>query len=342
MKPGGSELLNSKTKRFTSGFWLGIFLMVIAVFPVFSPNPYIMNIMAFAGIHILICTGLNLLMGYAGQLSLGHAAFWGLGAYISGILTAKFGWPPVLAMTASILGTCLVGLIVGFPTLRLKGHYLAMATLGVGIIIHIFFVQLDNLTGGPQGLVNIPSFSVGSWVINTPLGNHYLIWAFTALGLIAALNLSNSRMGRALKAIKTSEVAAETLGVKTFQYKLAIFVLSTAFAAVAGTLYAHYLNFTAPETFGFHNSVLLLTMVVVGGIGDSWGPVVGALILTFLPEYLRAYEGLEVLLYGVILAAVVMFMPKGLAPILKEIPSHLLNLVASGEKFHATRKNYKY
>ena len=256
---------NSKTKRFASGFWLGIFLVLIAVFPVFSPNPYIMNIMAFAGIHILICTGLNLLMGYAGQLSIGHAAFWGLGAYISGVLTAKFGWLPIPAMAASVFGTCLVGLVVGFPTLKLKGHYLAMATLGVGIIIHIFFVQLDDLTGGPQGLVNIPSFSIGPWTINTPLSNHYLIWTFTALGLIGALNLSNSRMGRALKAIKASEVAAETMGVKTFKYKLSIFVLSTAFAAVAGSLYAHYLNFTAPETFGFHNSVLLLTMVVVGG-----------------------------------------------------------------------------
>jgi branched-chain amino acid transport system permease protein len=337
VKQGGNELLNSKTNRAASRYWLGIFLVLIAVFPLFSPNPYIMNIMAFAGIHILICTGLNLLIGYAGQLSIGHAAFWGLGAYISGVLTAKFGWPPLPAMAASIFGTCLVGLVVGFPTLKLKGHYLAMATLGVGIIIQIFFIQLDDLTGGPQGLVNIPSFSIGPWNLNTPLSNHYLIWAFTALGLFGALNLSNSRMGRALKAIKTSEVAAETMGVKTFQYKLAIFVLSTAFAAVAGTLYAHYLNFTAPETFGFHNSVLLLTMVVVGGVGDSWGPVVGALILTFLPEYLRAYEGLEVVLYGVVLVAVMMFMPKGLAPILKTIPLQLLNLVASGRKSYGAR-----
>ncbi len=144
-------------------------------------------------------------------------------------------------------------------------------------------------------------------------------------------------MGRALKAIKSSEVAAETMGVKTFQYKLAIFVLSAAFAAVAGSLYVHYLNFTAPETFGFHNSVLLLTMVVVGGVGDSWGPVVGALILTFLPEYLRAYEGLEVVLYGLVLASVMMFMPKGLAPLLKAIPLRLLSLFTSKENSYGTR-----
>jgi branched-chain amino acid transport system permease protein len=313
-------------KGFGRGFWLGIFLILMAVFPLFSPNLYIMNIMAFAGIHVLICTGLNLLMGYAGQISLGHAAFWGLGAYISGVLTAKFGWTPVTGMFASILGTSLVALVVGFPTLKLKGHYLAMATLGVGIIIHIFFVQLDELTGGPSGLVNVPSFSIGPLNINTPLGNHYLIWALTAIGLIGALNLSDSRMGRALKAIHTSEVAAETMGIKTFQYKLEIFVLSAAYAAVSGSLYVHYLNFTAPETFGFMNSVLLLTMVAVGGIGDFWGPVLGAMILTFLPEYLRAYEGLEVLLYGLILAAVMMFMPRGLAPILRGLSLYARNV----------------
>lgn len=317
MRLGGAELSKSRLYRFPRWSSLGVFLLFMAIFPVFNPNPYIMNIVAFTGIHILICIGLNLLMGYAGQISLGHAGFWGLGAYISGVLTAKFGWPPVLALFASIFGTCLVALVVGFPTLRLRGHYLAMATLGVGIIIHIFFVQVDSLTGGPQGLVNIPCFSIGPLVINTPLRSHYLIWMFVALGLVGALNLSNSRMGRALKAINSSEVAAETMGVKTFQYKLIVFVLSSAYAAVAGSLYAHYLNFTAPETFGFMNSVLLLTMVVVGGIGDFWGPVLGAAILTFLPEYLRAYEGLEVLLYGITLAAVMIFMPRGLAHMLR-------------------------
>jgi len=316
-------LLKLGAHRFTEGFSLGIFLLLVAVFPAFSPNPYFMNIMAFAGINILVCTGLNLFMGYAGQISLGHAAFWGLGAYISGVLTAKFGWPVLPAMLASIFGTCLVMLLVGFPTLRLRGHYLAVATLAVGVIIQICFVELDSLTGGPQGLVNIPSFSIGPLTVNTALGNHYLIWIFTAFGLIGAKNISNSRMGRALKAIKSSEVAAETMGVKVFQYKLVIFVFSGVYAAVAGSLYAHYLNFTAPETFGLLPSVLFLAMVVVGGMGDLWGPIVGAMILTFLPEYLRAYEGLEVLLYGVILATVMMFMPRGLSPLLKELFIHL-------------------
>ena len=321
----------------TATSWkLAVFLAIIAVFPAISPNLYVMSVMAFAGIYVLICTGLNLLMGYAGQLSLGHAGFWGLGAYISGVLTAKFGWTPVPALFVSIAGTCFVALLVGFPTLRLKGHYLAMATLGVGIIMNVFFVQLGSLTGGPSGLVNVPNFSIGPFVVDTPLKSHYFIWAFVALGLVGALNLSDSRFGRALRAIQSSEVAAEAMGVKTFQYKLAIFVLSAAYAAVAGVLYVHYLNFTAPETFSFMNSILLLTMVAVGGTGDFWGPILGGLLMTFLPEYLRSYEGLEVLLYGLILAAVMMFMPKGLVSIFRHIPYYLRRPVRDANGTYST------
>ena len=300
-------------------FTLCVFMACVAVFPAVSPNAYFLNIVGFAGIYILLSTGLNILMGYAGQVSLGHAAFWGLGAYISGVLTAKFAWSPLPALIASIVGTCVVALAVGVPTLRLKGHYLAMATLGVGVIFHSLFVQFAGLTGGPSGLVDVPSFSVGPITIGTTLRNYYFIWAWVALGLLGALNLSQSRMGRALNAIRGSDVAAESMGVNTYRYKVIIFVLSAAYAAVAGSLYVHYINFVAPDTFGFMNSVLLLTMVVVGGIGSFWGPVIGASILTLLPEYLRAYEGLEVVIYGLILVAVMMFLPKGLAPLLRKL-----------------------
>jgi len=312
-----------KPNRLPRWFSLVVFTFVMFLFPFFSPNPYITTVMAFAGINILLCTGLNLLLGYAGQISFGHAAFWGLGAYVYGILTAKFAWAPVLSLFAAIFFTCLSALAIGIPTLRLRGHYLAVGTLGVGIILQIFFIQLDSLTGGPSGLIKIASFSVGGLVFDTPLKSHYLIWSWVFLGLLGALNLADSRMGRAMRAIKESEVAAETMGVKTFKYKLIIFTLTAGYASVAGVLYAQYLNFAAPETFGLMNSVLLLAMVVVGGIGSFWGPVVGALILTFLPEYLRAYEGLEVLLYGVILAGVMMFIPKGFAPIVKSLPIYL-------------------
>ncbi len=296
---------------------LTAFIVAVAALPAVLPNAYMLNVMGFVGIHVLLATGLNLLLGYAGQVSLGHAGFWGLGAYISAVLTAKYGWPPLLAAVTAIAGTCLVAFAVGLPTLRLKGHYLAMATLGVGIILHVLFVQFASLTGGPSGLVDVPSFSILSFEFHTPLQNYYLIWACVGFGLIGALNLASSRIGRALSAIKDSEIAAECAGVRTHDYKVAVFVLSAAYAAVAGSLYVHFINFVAPEPFGFMGSVVLLTMVVVGGIGSFWGPVVGATLLTVLPEYLRAWEGLEVLLYGLVLVAVMMFLPQGLAPLLR-------------------------
>jgi len=293
-----------------------LFFIVLLALPLTGLNAYLLNILGFAGIYVLLCTGLNLLMGYAGQISLGHAAFWGLGAYISGVLTARYAWSPLAALGASAVGTALLAGLVGMPTLKLKGHYLAMATLGFGIILNVLFVQLAGLTGGPSGLVDIPSFALGSFSIATPLANYYFIWAWVALGLVGAQNLSRSRLGRALVALRGNDVAAECAGVRTHDYKLVVFVLSAVYAAVAGSLYVHYINFVAPATFGFMNSVLLLTMVVVGGIGSFWGPVIGALLLSLLPEYLRAWEGLDVLLYGAILMAVTMFLPQGLAPLL--------------------------
>ena len=320
----------SRSERARLPRWVSlcVFLALVAAFPATSPNAYLLSIVGFAGIHILLSIGLNILMGYAGQISLGHAAFWGLGAYISGVLTAKFGWPPVLGLVASVFGTCTVALAIGLSTLRLKGHYLAMATLGVGIIIHTLFVQFSGLTGGPSGLVDVPSFSVGPIAVGSPVANYYFIWGWVAIGALAALNLRTSRIGRALNAIKGGDVAAECIGVDTYRYKVVVFVLSAAYAAVAGTLYVHYINFVAPDTFGFMNSVLILTMVVVGGIGTFWGPVIGGGILTFLPEYLRAYEGLDVVLYGAILVGVMMFMPKGLVSLFRDL----------GLRFRMTRR----
>lgn len=317
--PSSSE----QRARLPRWFSLCLFMVLVAALPAASPNAYLLNILGFAGIHILLSIGLNILMGYAGQISLGHAAFWGLGAYISGVLTAKFGWPPVLGLLASVSGTSLVALAIGLPTLRLKGHYLAMATLGVGVIIHTLFVQFSGLTGGPSGLVDVPSFSVGPITVASPVGNYYFIWGWVAIGALVALNLRSSRIGRALNAIKGGDVAAECIGVDTYKYKVIVFVLSSVYAAVAGTLYVHYINFAAPDTFGFMNSVLLLTMVVVGGIGTFWGPVIGGGILTFLPEYLRAYEGLDVVLYGAILVGVMMFMPNGLVSLFRDLGPRL-------------------
>jgi branched-chain amino acid transport system permease protein len=274
-------------------------------------NEYYLSILIFMGINGMITMGLSLLMGYAGQISLGHAAFFGLGAYSSGILTTQYSFHPLLAFGAGILLSALVAFVVGKPTLRLKGHYMAMATLGFGEILFIVFNELSPLTGGPSGLSGIPPLAIAG----VPLegrGYLYLVWGVVLLLLIFSLNVINSRVGRALRAVHGSELAAGAMGVDASRYKLGVFVLSAVYASMAGSLYAHFITFISPGSFSLMFSILLLMMVVVGGAETIWGSLLGAAVLTLLPEYLRGLEDFEVLAYGGILMAVLLFMPRGI------------------------------
>ncbi len=295
------------------------FIAVILLLPFVVKNVYLLNVMVFAGINTILVIGLNLLMGYAGQISLGHAGFYGLGAYVYGVLAVKFGVHPWLSVLVALLSTSLTALTVGYPSLKLKGHYLAIATLGFGIIFQICFIQFSSLTGGPSGLSNVPQLSIGSLVFDNDFKDYYLVWIFAAVILLLSLNLIDSRSGRALRAVDGSELAAQTLGVNTAKYKIQVFVMSAAFASIAGSLYAHCLTFVAPQTFGFMTSVILVVMVAVGGIGSFWGSIIGAIGLTILPEYLRAYEDLEGVIYGVILIIGMMFMPKGFVGVISTL-----------------------
>ena len=299
---------------------LGI-LAAAALVPWLAPNAYIVQVGAFAGLYVIMATGLNLLMGYAGQVSLGHAGFYGLGAYISGILGARLGVSPWLGMLAALAVTCLLAGIIGIPALKLRSHYLAMATLGVGILLDIAFIQLHWWTGGSSGLANIPHLSIGPWELATDAQYFWLIWLFAGVALGIALNLANSRVGRILRALGDSPVAAQAMGVDTAAYKLRVFVLSAAYASLAGSLYAHYITVISPEIFSFLFSVLLVLMVAIGGIGQFWGGVLGAVPLTVLPEYLRRYGEYEVPIYGLILILVMMFFPRGLGGLLGRMAS---------------------
>ena len=271
-----------------------------------------MNVLVFVGIHTMLAIALNLLLGYAGQISLGHAGFFGLGAYLSGILTATFGWSPWLAMplAAGIVG--LLAFLIGLPILKLKGHYLAMATLGLGIIIFIVFNETVDLTGGPSGLSGIPNLSIGTLTFDSDVKNYYLIWTITLVTVLFSLNLANSRVGRALRAVHDSEVAARVVGVNARLLKVQIFALSAVISSLAGSLYAHTMTFISPASFGFNFSVELLTMVVIGGLGSIYGSFLGAALLTLLPEFLRAAHDYDIIIYGALLMVMVMFMPGGL------------------------------
>ena len=290
----------------------GLFAAAVLALAVGLDNEYYFTLLNFVGIHTLLVVGLNLLLGYAGQISLGHAAFFGLGAYTSGILTATYGVNPWLALLAGLVISGLAAFLIGIPALKLRGYYLAMATLGFGIIVYIVLNEAQPLTGGPSGLSGIPSLSLAGFPLNTARRLYLLIWF--AVGVILALsaNLVNSRAGRAIRALHDSEAAAESLGVDTARMKLKIFVWSALYASLAGSLYAHSLNFIAPASFGFMFSIKLVTMVVLGGMASIWGSLLGAGVLTVLPELLTAFNDFEVIIFGAILMVVMIFLPRGL------------------------------
>jgi branched-chain amino acid transport system permease protein len=218
---------------------------------------------------------------------------------------------------AAIAVGCLAGLI-GFPVLKLKGHYLAMATLGLGIIMYITFNETVDLTGGPSGLSGIPNLKLGGITFDSDVKNYYLIWGITLAVMLFSLNLARSRVGRALRAVHDSEVAAQVLGVNARLLKVQIFALSAVISSLAGSLYAHTMTFISPASFGFNFSIELLTMVVIGGLGSIYGSFLGAALLTLLPEFLRGANDYDIIIYGALLMVMVMYMPGGLV---RGIPS---------------------
>ena len=287
--------------------------LLVALAPIAFKGGYLMNVLVFVGINTMLSIALNLLLGYAGQISLGHAGFFGLGAYLSGILTTAYGWNGWLAMPLAALLVGVMAYLIGFPILKLKGHYLAMATLGLGIIIYIALNETVELTGGPSGLSGIPNLALGGISFDSDLKNYYLVWTFALAMILFSLNLANSRVGRALRAVHVSEVAARVVGVNARLLKVQIFAVSAVFCSLAGSLYAHTMTFISPAAFGFNFSIELLTMVVIGGLGSIYGSLLGAAFLTLLPEFLRAAHDYDIIIYGALLMAMVMFMPGGLA-----------------------------
>jgi branched-chain amino acid transport system permease protein len=275
-------------------------------------NTYHLQVLIFIGINTLLALGLNLLMGYAGQISLGHAAFYGLGAYTSGVLTVHCQLSPWLALPAALALAAGVAWLVGMPTLRLSGYYLGMGTLGIGMIVFIVFREWSTLTGGASGLVGIPPLSIGLLALDEPRNYFYLVWTVVLATMGLCRRLIDSRVGRALRAIHDSENAARAVGVDTHRFKLQVFVFSAVLAALAGFLYAHFISFISPESFGFMVSIRLVTMVVIGGMASVWGALFGAALLTLLPEWLHAFADFEMIVYGLILIVVMIFLPQGL------------------------------
>lgn len=294
---------------------LVILAVVLLLLPLVLPNNYYYDIAIRMAINAIIVLGLNLLIGFAGQISLGHAGFVGIGAYATAILPTHFGWHPILAMLAGAAIASAIAAIVARPIFRLKGHYLAMATLGLGIIIAIVIKNEAAYTGGPDGM---PVAALGLMGFEIS-GEKQWYWVLAALLLFsfwASRNLIDSPFGRALRALHGSEVASQVMGVDIVRYKVAIFVLSAFFASLMGSVTAHYIGFVTPNIADFFHSIELMTMVVVGGMASIYGSLIGAVLLTALPQALSTFEGWETVAFGIILILCMIFMPKGLVPTL--------------------------
>lgn len=289
--------------------------------PLIVTNTYILGILIVVGLYAIISEGLGLLMGFAGQVSFGQAAFYGLGAYTAAVLATRYHCPPFLCVLMAPLLPTLVAVVIGRPILRLREHYLALATLGFGILTFSLFNELTGYTGGPSGLTGIPYLGIGPLVADNDREYYYIVWSVLALTLTATANLTRSPTGRAFRAIHASEQAAEAIGINTALLKLQAFGMSAFLAGLAGGLYSFWVTFVSPAPFGFTASMEFALMAVLGGLGTIWGPVLGAAIIVGLTEFLRfavplilptAGGEFEIVFFGVIFVLIMLLRPQGI------------------------------
>lgn len=301
-------------------FWYGLLLLALAVSPLVLP-PYWMSLITLSLIYSIVGLGLMLLSGFTGLFSIGHAAFLGVGAYVQAILTAK-GWPFPFALIASMGASAVVGAVVGLPALRVRGIYLAIATLAFAFIVQEVLVRWESVTGGNRGLA-VGVIDLFGWKAGSPTAFFYVCLTITILATLGVLNLLRSATGRAFVAIRDSEISAQSMGVNLARYKTLSFAVSAALAGLGGALSAHMLRFISPDQFGIVQSIDLLLIVIIGGLGSLHGAFFGAifLILTpqliaigkdYLPAAIGQTAGLQSLIYGLVLIAFVLFEPTGI------------------------------
>lgn len=296
-----------------------ILAAVIAIAPVFFPSSYYFRVGSLIFVNGLAVTGLVILIGYAGQISLGHAGFAGIGAYACALAPVHLGLHPAFAALLGAVLSAVIAFLVGRPILRLKGYYLAVASLGFGILVSMVLSNEAQLTGGPDGMA-VPELGLRGALkaIGIDLSNTEFWYAFSGFVLVIgawlALNLYHSPTGRALRALHGSEIAARTVGVDVAHYKLVAFVISAVYASVSGSLLALQNKFITPDVAGFMHSIEMVTMTVLGGAGSVLGAILGAAILTTLPQVLTIFQEYEQLMLGLVMMLVMIFMREGLLP----------------------------
>ena len=296
----------------------GLGALLALTLPFWLANPYFLHVVIMAGIFGVLALSLNLLLGYTGQLSLGHAAFFGIGAYTSALLALRLEWSFWLALPGAVALTALAGWLIGRLALKLRGAYFVLVTISFAGVISLVSVNWMELTNGPLGLPGVPAPELGPWSLRTKPAYYYLVLAGVALAYLVCARLVRSRIGRAFLALRENEPLAESVGVDVTHYLVLAAVISAGLAGLAGSLYAHYTRFVSPEVFLFTYTVTMVVMVVAGGKGTLAGPLVGALLFTALPEALRLATSWQwqMLAYGVLLVLLVFFLPRGIVPAL--------------------------
>jgi branched-chain amino acid transport system permease protein len=318
-------------------FWLALLFLFLILFPL-AADAYMLYVANMIGFAVIGAVGLNLLTGFTGQISLGHAAFLGVGGYTSAILMTKLGLSFWLALPCAGLAAALAGLVIGIPSLRVKGLYLCIATLAAQFIFEFIFIHWEGMTQGVRG-INVPSPKLGSFILNTEKRFYFLTVVMVILAVGYARNLVRSRVGRAFVAIRDRDLAAEIMGINLFRYKLIAFAISSFYAGIAGALWVSFIRIVSPEHFPFHLSIQYLAMIIVGGLGSVIGSIFGAVFMTLVPELLNVLSGilqeafggttqlvvpLKEVVFGLLIVVFLMFEPLGLAEIWRRIKSFFL------------------
>lgn len=291
--------------------YLLLCVAVLAI-PVFTHDGYIIQLLNIAILNAIVVLGLNYATGWTGQINFGQAAFYGLGAYTTAIAT-KAGIPWIAAPFLSVLIVIVASVILGLPTLRLRTHYLAMTTIGFGEIVRLIIVHWEPVTGGTSGLRAIPGISLLGFGPQGQIQHYYLLLVALLVAVIVAVRIRHSALGRAMIATKDSEIGAEQSGVDTVRTKLFAFMIGAVYAGLAGCLYASSIRFVSPDSFSGTQAILLMTMLIVGGMGSIPGCIIGALVLTLLPEALRFLGQWYLVLYGLGVICIIVLAPGGLA-----------------------------
>lgn len=290
---------------------LAVAVLIALLVPLFA-GPFLLTLLGQAAIYAIVVLGLNVLVGYTGQISFGHNAFFGVGGYTTALATTSWNLSPIMGLLLGVVAAAVLASVIGYPTLRLRGHYLALGTFAFGLAFYSFVVA-SPIFNGFIGIGGIPALAVGPFVSTDPLDRYTITTAFMFVGIIAAWRLRHRRFGRALRSVASDEATAESIGVATNRYKLSAFVISAVFAAVAGWLYAHTVNYVSPETFGFALIISLFTMLFLGGVASVWGAVVGAIVFTVIPPLAPTeIQSWQPTIFAVALLIIVILRPTGL------------------------------